>query len=72
MDELMRGDSAGRANYYREALQNGWMSSNEVRNKERMNPVEGGDIITKQVNQIPLTQLQAYGEKISTDAGAQG
>jgi hypothetical protein len=36
-----------------------------------MNPVEGGDTHTVQVNQIALDRLQAYSDKISTDGGTE-
>ena len=48
-------------------LQSGVMSINEVRAKEDMNPVAGGDTHTVQVNQIALDRLEAYSDKISND-----
>jgi len=69
IDELMRGDMASRAEYYREMLQNGVMSRNEVRSKERYNAIDGGDIHTVQVNQIALDKFDEYSEKISTQDG---
>lgn len=55
VEGLLRADSAGRAAYYTSALQNGWMSRNDVRRLENMPPIEGGDIYTVQLN---LTQLK--------------
>ncbi|MEN4408645.1 phage portal protein, partial [Enterobacter hormaechei subsp. xiangfangensis] len=46
VEGLLRADSAGRAAYYTSALQNGWMSRNDVRRLENMPPIEGGDIYT--------------------------
>lgn len=43
VDGLLRGDIKGRFEAYALALQNGWLSINEVRKKENMNPVDGGD-----------------------------
>lgn len=40
---LLRGDISSRSEYYASALRNGWMSRNEVRSKENMNPVAGLD-----------------------------
>jgi hypothetical protein len=61
---------AARGNYYQQALQNGYMSINEVRAKEQMNPVEGGDVHTVQINQIALDRLGEYSDKVSSnDAG---
>jgi HK97 family phage portal protein len=57
LDGLLRGDSAARTAYYSAALQNGWMNRNEVRAKENMNRIEGGEEYTVQVNLTPLDQL---------------
>ncbi len=40
---LMRADTKTRADFYTKALQWGWMSPNEVRGLEDLNPREGGD-----------------------------
>jgi len=65
LSDLQRGDSAARANYFTQMLQNGVLSINEVRQEEQLNPIEGGDIHTVQVNQIALDKLEAYSESIS-------
>jgi HK97 family phage portal protein len=65
LSDLQRGDSAARANYFTQMLQNGVLSINEVRQEEQLNPVEGGDVHCVQVNQIALDKLQAYSESIS-------
>ncbi len=66
MNELLRADSAGRASYYSQMVQGGIISRNEARGRERMNPVEGGDVLTAQVNQIDIKKLEAYSEKIAS------
>lgn len=71
MNDLYRGDLAGRTNFYTQMLQSGVMSINEVRTKEQLNPVEGGDTHTVQVNQIALDRLGDYSDKVSKD-GNQG
>jgi HK97 family phage portal protein len=47
---LLRGDSTARANYYKAGLgttqQPGWLTPNDVRELEDMNPVAGGDELT--------------------------
>jgi HK97 family phage portal protein len=48
LDGLLRGDSSARGDFYYKALgggspQTAWMTRNEVRNLENMNPVDGGD-----------------------------
>ena len=69
MDDLYRGDLAARTNYYQQMLQSGVVSINEVRRKENMNPVEGGDTHTVQINQIALDRLGEYSDKVSSDGG---
>ena len=71
MNDLHRGDLAARTNYYQQMLQSGVMSINEVRSKEQMNPVEGGDVHTVQVNQIALDRLGAFSDKMSESDGEQ-
>ena len=43
LDALLRGDTASRYNAYASAITNRWMSPNEVRALENMNPREGGN-----------------------------
>lgn len=43
LDGLLRGDMAARAEYYQKAVLSGWMSRNEVREMEYLNPVAGLD-----------------------------
>ena len=69
MNDLYRGDLAARTNFYQQMLQSGVMSINEVRAKEQMNPVEGGDVHTVQINQIALDRLGEYSDKVSNDGG---
>lgn len=59
VEGLLRSDSAGRAAYYTSALQNGWMSRNDVRRLENMPPIEGGDIYTVQLNLTQLKNLES-------------
>ncbi|WP_413732334.1 phage portal protein [Sodalis sp. RH20] len=57
VEGLLRADSAGRSAFYTTALQNGWMSRNDVRRLENLPPIDGGDIYTVQLNLTPLDQL---------------
>lgn len=59
LEGLLRGDSSARASFYSTALQNGWLSRNQVRAYENLPPVEGGDVLTVQSNLIPLADLGA-------------
>jgi hypothetical protein len=43
LDALMRGDTTSRFNAYASALTHMWMTRNEVRKLENMEPVDGGD-----------------------------
>ncbi len=40
---LMRGDAASRASYYQSGIQNGWLTRNEARIAENLNPLDGLD-----------------------------
>lgn len=57
LEGLLRADSAGRAAHYSTALQNGWMNRNEVRAKENMGKIPGGDLYTAQSNLLSLERL---------------
>lgn len=52
---LLRGDHASRSAYYVSAIQNGWMSINEVREMENLNPLGAeGDAHFIQLNMTTL------------------
>ena len=54
---LLRADSAARASFYSQMVQNGIMTRNEVRRLENLAPLPGGDDLTIQSNMIPATKL---------------
>jgi HK97 family phage portal protein len=54
---LMRGDNAGRAQYYRELWNLGVLSINEIRLGEGMNPIDGGD---KRFVQVNMALLESF------------
>ena len=56
---LLRGNIKDRADYYKTAIANGWMSINEVRAKENMNKIQDGD---KHVMQLNMTTIEKIGE----------
>jgi HK97 family phage portal protein len=62
VDNLMRGDAAGRATFYKEMSYLGALSPNDIREKENMNPIEGGDTYFVQQNMMPLTTAAAGGQ----------
>ena len=53
---LLRGNAQARSQYYQMAITNGWMSRNEVRILENMNPYPGGDVYL-----VPLNMMMADG-----------
>jgi len=57
---LLRGDHASRSAYYVSAIQNGWMSINEVRELENLNPL--GPEGDKHFIQLNMTTLDQAGE----------
>jgi HK97 family phage portal protein len=56
LEGLLRADSVGRAAYYQSGLTNGWMTINEVRARENLPPVPGGDVPRMQSQNVPITQ----------------
>jgi HK97 family phage portal protein len=52
VDGLLRGDYASRMQGYAIGRQNGWMSSNDIRDLENMNPIEGGDVYLVNGNMV--------------------
>jgi HK97 family phage portal protein len=55
LEGLLRGDSKGRADFYRTMTQIGAMTINEVRGLENLPPVEGGDVPRMQMQNVPIT-----------------
>ena len=49
---LMRGDAASRAAYYQSGIQNGWLTRNEARIAENMNPLDGLDEPLRPLNMV--------------------
>jgi phage portal protein BeeE len=58
---LLRGDHASRSAYYVSALQNGWMTVNEIRELENLNPI--GPEGDKHFIQQNMTTLEKAGEE---------
>lgn len=56
-DDLLRGDSQGRSDYYAKMVQNGIITRNEARKKEKLKRYEGADALTAQTNLAPLEKL---------------
>jgi hypothetical protein len=58
---LLRGDHASRSAYYVSALQNGWMTINEIRELENLNPI--GPEGDKHFVQLNMTTLDKVGQE---------
>jgi HK97 family phage portal protein len=58
-DELLAADSTARAQLYASLSQNGINTRNELRAREGLSPMPGGDVLTVQSNLLPLDQLGA-------------
>jgi len=56
MEALLRGDSASRSAFYQTMTQIGAMTINEVRGRENLPPVEGGEVPRMQMQNVPITQ----------------
>jgi len=52
VDGLLRGDIASRYAAYATGRQWGWLSVNDIRARENMNPVEGGDVYLQPMNMV--------------------
>jgi HK97 family phage portal protein len=55
VDGLLRGRTSERYQAYQLGLQGGWMSPNEVRERENMNPYDGGDTYLLPMNMAPAS-----------------
>ncbi len=60
-DDLMAADSAARGSLYSTFGQNGIMTRNEMRAREDLPPLPGGDVLTVQSNMIDLEKLGEQG-----------
>ncbi len=71
VDGLLRGDYQSRMNGYAVGRQNGWLSANDIREMENMNPIpdeEGGNLYL--INGA-MTKLADAGAFAKTDTGQQ-
>ena len=71
VDGLLRGDYQSRMNGYAVGRQNGWLSANDIREMENMNPIpdeEGGNLYL--INGA-MTKLADEGAFAKTDTGQQ-
>jgi HK97 family phage portal protein len=64
VDGLLRGDTATRYGAYSVARNWGWMSTNEIRSLENLNPVEGGDMYLVPLNMVPADKVPSTAERV--------
>jgi HK97 family phage portal protein len=57
MNELMRADAAARASFNREMFNVGAFSPNDIREREGLNPIDGGDEHFMQVNMTTMKRI---------------
>ncbi|QKE72663.1 phage portal protein [Arthrobacter citreus] len=65
LDALLRGDTKSRYESYQIGRQNGWLSTNDIREKENMNPIpdeEGGNSYMANSAMLPISVLMKGGE----------
>lgn len=70
MDGLMRGDYKSRMEGYAIGRQNGWMSANDIRELENLNPIpaeEGGDAYLVNGNMIAIQSAAKNAAEENTD-----
>jgi HK97 family phage portal protein len=58
LSPLTMGDMQAQAAFFASAIQNGWMTPNEVRAKKNLNRIEGGDKLFIQQNMAPMDMLE--------------
>lgn len=68
LDALLRSSLKERMEIYSKAVQNGIYTRNFCRQLENEPPMEGGDMLTAQVNLAPLDMLGKMGGNVSSDA----
>lgn len=56
MDALLRGDTAARGSFYNTMFMIGAFSQNDIRKKENMNAIEGGDIYYRPLNMANILE----------------
>jgi len=70
LEGLLRGDIKTRVEAYQTGIQNGWMTPNEARLKEGLNPINGLDDTWMQLNTAPIvdgTNQQETTEEIKVE-----
>ena len=61
VDGLLRGDVASRYTAYQVGRQGGWLSVNDVRELENLNPIDGGDVYLQPLNMVEAGESAVRG-----------
>lgn len=59
---LLRGDAKARSEFYGRGVQDGWMTRNEVRERENLNPLDGLDTPLEPLNMAPAGSQEPTGD----------
>ncbi|RMD03233.1 phage portal protein [Clostridium autoethanogenum] len=62
VDALLRGDAQTRASAYAQGRQWGWLSVNDIRRLENMDPIENGDIYLQPLNMSEAGSIDTQNE----------
>lgn len=64
---LLRGDSKSRSAYYQGGINSGWMTRNEAREMEGLNPLDGLDEPLRPLNMVPESEAEEETDEASQD-----
>jgi hypothetical protein len=67
---LMRGDAASRSAYYQSGIQNGWLTRNEARVAENLNPLQGLDQPLRPLNMVEEEDAEEAEQEVETTDSA--
>lgn len=67
VEGLLRGDIKSRSDYYVKGRQWGWLSANDIREKENMEPIDDGDVYLTPLNMVPAGSAPADGADAPQD-----
>jgi HK97 family phage portal protein len=70
LDALLRASTSERYTAYNTGRQGGWLSINDIRRKESLPPIEGGDSYLEPLNMAPVGKPGALPPKLGPDPAA--
>lgn len=68
LDALYQVDLKTKADYYKGMLEIGALTTNEIRKRENLSPVQGGDVPFVSCNIAPIDSLKIKGETVNNQA----